>query len=82
MSESCDHYPGARDIHVVNFGALPPLPSGWHVAWHESFEMYMGHGPDGWESAISWNRFWVRSWTMEAALSTPPPAAEPTEEEA
>lgn len=53
---------------VVKFGALPPLPDGWYVAWHPNLEMYMGHGPNDWESLISWNRFWVRSWTMQAAM--------------
>jgi len=69
--EGCEHYPGDPGTYVVNFGALAPLPDGWHVAWHDSIEMYMGHGPGGWESLISWNRFWVRQWTMDASKAHP-----------
>jgi len=63
----CEHYPDYDDVHVVNFGALPPIPEGWCVAWHECIEMYMGHGPNDWESPICWNRFWVRQWVIDKA---------------
>lgn len=52
---------------AVNFGCLPPLPEGYSVKWHPALEMYMGHGPDEWETAICWNRFWVRRWVLEKA---------------
>jgi hypothetical protein len=57
---------------VVNFGCLPRLPEGYSVIWHDGLEMYIGVGPDDYESAPTWNRFWVRRWTMEDAMSRTP----------
>jgi len=54
---------------IVNFGCLPPLPEGYVVKWHDHLGMYLGHGPDDWESAICWNRFWVRRWCLQHAAS-------------
>ena len=50
-----------------NFGCLPPMPDGWYVAWHPNLEMYMGHGPNEWESLVCWNPHWVRQWCIDAA---------------
>ena len=55
------------DPVAVNFGCLPALPPGYSVFWHPRLEMFMGHGPDEWESPICWNRFWVRSWCVQRA---------------
>ncbi len=63
----------------VNFGALPALPEGYSVWWHELIEMYMAHGP-GYESAITCNRFQARRWCFAYAVGEPTP--EPTDEEA
>lgn len=49
-----------RAVTRVNFGALPSLPDGYSVAWHDRIEHYIGHGPGEWESAIYADRFDAR----------------------
>lgn len=65
--EECDVCAYAIDPEIINFGALPPLPDGFHVAWHPALEHYVGHGFDGWESLITCNRFQARDFCIERA---------------
>ena len=44
-----------------------PLPDGWSVWWHAEHEHYVGHGPNGEESAIVCCRWAARRWVFDAA---------------
>ena len=55
------HYLIDPENVVVNFGALPPLPDGYCVVWHQNLEHYIAWGPD-WESPITCDRFQARRW--------------------
>lgn len=53
-----------REVH---FGALPPLPAGYSVWWHDEHEHYQAHAPHGDESPIHVDRFACRRWCFEHA---------------
>ena len=56
------------DEREITFGALPPLPAGWHVIQLDS-----GHymATDGnLESSITVNRFHARKWAFTLAAKT------------
>ena len=55
-----------------NFGALPPLPKGYKVAWYECHEHYQATGPDGWESSITCDPFQARRWAIAHAKAVQP----------
>lgn len=46
-----------------NFGSLA-LPPGYSVMWHGCHEHYQAHGPDGWESCVTWDPYQARRWCM------------------
>ncbi len=48
-----------------NFGALPPIPEGYQVAWYECHEHYQATGPDEWESPITCNPHQARLWCFQ-----------------
>lgn len=50
-----------------DFGALPPLPSGYSVVWFECHEHYQAVGPDEYESAISCDPYQCRNWALNHA---------------
>jgi hypothetical protein len=53
--------------HEINFGALPTLPKGWSVWWHEEHEHYQAHGPNDWESVITCRLYDARRWCFQAS---------------
>ena len=55
------------ECREVKFGALPSMPPGYSVWWHEEHEHYQGHGPDEWETAITCDRFSARLACIFAA---------------
>jgi len=54
-----------------NFGALPPLPAGYSVVYHDCHEHYQAHGPDEWESAITCNPYQARRLCFARAAALP-----------
>lgn len=60
-----------RDI-TYNFGALPPMPAGYSVVYHECHEHYQSHGPDEWESEKTCNPHQARRWCFLHAGKTTP----------
>ena len=67
MTDLFDFTPGPGDCEV-NFGALPPMPNGYAVWWHENLEHYIAWGP-GYESPITVDRFQARRWCFAEAKS-------------
>lgn len=59
------------ECYVVEFGALPPLPDRWFVAWHAEHEHFQAHGPNDWESVVTVDRFQARRWAMLEAEKEP-----------
>ncbi len=41
------------------------MPEGYSVWHHGETEHVVGHGPNGWESAITWDRWQARRWCVE-----------------
>lgn len=55
-----------RDCYEVRFGAIP-LPAGYSVWWHGEHEHYQAHGPGGWASMVTCNRWQARRWCRSHA---------------
>jgi hypothetical protein len=54
-------------VCVRRFGALPPLPDGYYVAYVEAVEHYMAFGPGDWEGDISCDPYWCRRQALHRA---------------
>jgi hypothetical protein len=53
------------DEREISFGALPPLPVGWHVIQLDSGHYMATDGNR--ESAITVNRYHARKWAFDMA---------------